>query len=355
MNVSLLHKSSAMTQVLSKPTPSKGKKKSEFSKETYLGWFETMFRIRKFEERTLMAYGQQQIRGFCHVYIGQEAIAAGMTSALRKDDAVATAYRQHGLAISKGLTTRECMAELFGKATGCVKGKGGSMHFFSREHKFFGGNGIVGAQIPIGTGVAFAEKYKGTDNLCVTMFGDGAARQGALYEAFNMAMTWKLPVLYICENNQYAMGTSVERSSNVTEMVKIGASFEMPSETVNGMHPESVHEAITRAAEHIRSGKGPYYLEIKTYRYKGHSVSDPATYRTKEELKTYLDQDPVKSLEARLVSDKIATAKEVNEIKERIKVEIDEAVAFAEASPYPDASELWTDNYMEPNYPFITD
>ncbi len=355
MNVSLLHKSSAMTQVLSKPTPSKGKKKAEFSKEMYLSWFETMFRIRKFEERTLMAYGQQKIRGFCHVYIGQEAIAAGMTSALRKEDAVATAYRQHGLAISKGLSTKSCMAELFGKSTGCVKGKGGSMHFFSKEHKFFGGNGIVGAQIPIGTGVAFAEKYKGTDNLCVTMFGDGAARQGALFEAFNMAMTWKLPVLYICENNQYAMGTSVERTSNVKDLVKLGASFEMPSEIVDGMRPESVHEAISRAAEHIRSGKGPYYLEIKTYRYKGHSVSDPANYRTKEELKTYLDMDPVKSLEARLLSDNIVSVKEVDQIKERIKVEIDEAVDFAEASPYPDPSELWTDNYMDPDYPFIMD
>ncbi|MCF8236587.1 MAG: pyruvate dehydrogenase (acetyl-transferring) E1 component subunit alpha [Saprospiraceae bacterium] len=344
-----------MTQVLSKPKASKGKKTAEFSKEMYLSWFETMFRIRKFEERTLMAYGQQKIRGFCHVYIGQEAIAAGMTSALTSDDSVATAYRQHGTAISRGLSSKECMAELFGKATGCVKGKGGSMHFFSKEHRYFGGNGIVGAQIPIGTGIAFAEKYKGTTNLCVTMFGDGAARQGALYEAFNMAMTWKLPVLYICENNQYAMGTSVERTSNVKELVKLGASFDMPSESVDGMKPESVHEALTRAADHIRSGKGPYYLEIKTYRYKGHSVSDPANYRTKEELKSYMDMDPVKSLEARLVSDKIASTAEVNKIKEKIKSEIDEAVAFAEASPYPDPSELWTDNYMQADYPYIVD
>ena len=355
MNVSLPHKSSAMTQVLTKPKASKGKKSPGYSKDMYLSWFETMFRIRKFEERTLMAYGQQKIRGFCHVYIGQEAIAAGMTSALQAGDAVATAYRQHGTAISRGIPTRECMAELYGKATGCVKGKGGSMHFFSREHKFFGGNGIVGAQIPIGTGIAFAEKYKGTDNLCVTMFGDGAARQGALYEAFNMAMTWKLPVLYICENNQYAMGTSVERTSNVRDLYKLGASFDMPSEEVNAMNPESVHEAIERAAAHIRAGKGPYYLEIKTYRYKGHSVSDPATYRTKEELKNYMDMDPVKSLEARLIADQVASPEEIEEIKDRIKVEIDEAAQFAEESPFPDPSELFTDNYMEPNYPFITD
>ncbi len=344
-----------MTQVLSKPTASKGKKTAGFSKEMYLSWFETMFRIRKFEERTLMAYGQQKIRGFCHVYIGQEAIAAGMTSALTADDSVATAYRQHGTAISRGLSPKECMAELYGKATGCVKGKGGSMHFFSKEHRFFGGNGIVGAQIPIGTGIAFAEKYKGTTNLCVTMFGDGAARQGALYEAFNMAMTWKLPVLYICENNQYAMGTSVERTSNVKDLVKLGASFDMPSESVDGMKPESVHEAIARAAEHIRSGKGPYYLEIKTYRYKGHSVSDPATYRSKDELKSYMDMDPVKSLEARLISDKIASTAEVNKIKDKIKLEIDEAAAFAEESPYPDPSELYTDNYVQTDYPYIMD
>ena len=215
-----------------------------------------MLRIRRFEERTLMAYGQQKVRGFCHVYIGQEAIAAGMTTAIRPEDAVATAYRQHGTAISRGISTKECMAELFGKATGIVKGKGGSMHFFSKEKRFFGGNGIVGAQIPIGTGVAFAEKYKGTDNLCVTMFGDGAARQGALFESFNMAMTWQLPVLYICENNQYAMGTSVERTSNVLDLYKLGAAFEMPSESVDGMNPETVHEALLRAAEHIRAGKG---------------------------------------------------------------------------------------------------
>jgi len=209
-----------MTQVLTKPKKAIAKK-SEFTKEQYLTWFETMLRIRRFEERTLMMYSQQKIRGFCHVYIGQEAIAAGLVSALRKEDGIVTAYRQHGIAISRGISTKSALAELFGKVTGCGKGKGGSMHFFSREHKFFGGNGIVGAQIPIGTGIAFAEKYKGTDNLCVTMFGDGAARQGALYESFNMAMTWKLPVLYICENNQYAMGTSVERTSNVHDLIKL--------------------------------------------------------------------------------------------------------------------------------------
>jgi len=332
------------------------KKKSNqvtYSKEQYLFWYELMLRIRRFEERALMMYGQQKIRGFCHVYIGQEAIAAGIESALTKQDGIVTAYRQHGIALGRGVTSREAMAELYGKATGIVKGKGGSMHFFDARNKYFGGNGIVGAQIPIGTGIAFAEKYKGTQNLCVTMFGDGASRQGALYESFNMAMTWKLPVLYIVENNGYAMGTSVERTSNVEELWKIGLSFEMPSESVDGMSPESVHEAISRAAEHIRAGNGPYFLEIRTYRYKGHSVSDPAKYRTKEEVQAYQDRDPIKVTEDKIISGKIATAAEIQAIKDLIKAEVEDAVEFAENSPYPDASELYTDNYVESDYPYI--
>ncbi|AEE53388.1 pyruvate dehydrogenase (acetyl-transferring) E1 component subunit alpha [Haliscomenobacter hydrossis] len=324
-----------------------------YSKEQYLFWYELMLRIRRFEERALMMYGQQKIRGFCHVYIGQEAIAAGIESAITKQDGIVTAYRQHGIALGRGVTSREVMAELYGKSTGIVKGKGGSMHFFDARNKYFGGNGIVGAQIPIGTGIGFAEKYKGTQNFCVTMFGDGASRQGALYESFNMAMTWKLPVLYIVENNGYAMGTSVERTSNVEELWKIGLSFEMPSESVDGMSPESVHEAISRAAEHIRAGKGPYFLEIRTYRYKGHSVSDPAKYRTKEEVQAYQDRDPIKVTEDKIVSGKIATAEEIQAIKDKIKAEIEDAVQFAEDSPYPDASELFTDNYTDTDYPYI--
>ncbi|MDX2071136.1 MAG: pyruvate dehydrogenase (acetyl-transferring) E1 component subunit alpha [Haliscomenobacter sp.] len=324
-----------------------------YSKEQYLYWYELMLRIRRFEERALMMYGQQKIRGFCHVYIGQEAVAAGIESAITKQDGIVTAYRQHGIALARGVSSRQAMAELYGKATGIVKGKGGSMHFFDAGNKYFGGNGIVGAQIPIGTGIGFAEKYKGTKNFCVTMFGDGAARQGALYESFNMAMTWKLPVLYIVENNGYAMGTSVERTSNVEELWKIGLSFEMPSESVDGMSPESVHEAISRAAEHIRAGNGPYFLEIRTYRYKGHSVSDPAKYRTKEEVQAYQDRDPIKVTEEKILSEKIATEAEIQAIKDKIKVEIEDCVQFAENSPYPDASELYTDNYTESDYPFI--
>lgn len=345
-----------MAEVLEpKKAAPKKVKTQKYDKATYMKWLEVMYRIRRFEEKGLFAYSQQKIRGFFHVYIGQEAIAGGLVTALKQDDKIVTAYRQHGIALSRGLSSASCMAELYGKATGCVKGKGGSMHFFSAEHNYFGGNGIVGAQIPIGTGIAFAEKYKGTDSLCVTMFGDGAARQGALYESFNMAMTWKIPVLYICENNMYAMGTSVTRTSNVHDLAKLGLSFDMPSESVDGMNPESVHEALLRAADHIRSGKGPYYLEIETYRYRGHSVSDPAKYRTKEELEAYKEKDPVEMIQVKIVNEGIATQKEVDAVIEKINIEIDEAMEFAENSPYPVPSELYEDNYTQKDYPYITD
>ncbi|MEM8585957.1 MAG: pyruvate dehydrogenase (acetyl-transferring) E1 component subunit alpha [Bacteroidota bacterium] len=336
----------------------KGRKRATksigYSKEQYLEWYETMLRIRRFEERALMAYGQQKIRGFCHVYIGQEAITAGMEAAITKDDAIVTAYRQHGTAIGRGVTTKSAMAELFGKATGVVKGKGGSMHFFSKENRYFGGNGIVGAQIPIGTGIAFAENYRESGHLCVTMFGDGAARQGALHESWNMAMTWKLPVLYVLENNGYAMGTSIERTSNVTDMSKLGLSYDMPSETVDGMSVEAVYEAVKRAVAHIRSGKGPYYLNIETYRYKGHSVSDPAKYREKDEVKAFMERDPVKTTEATILENGLATEAKIKAIKDKIKAEINEAYKFAEESPWPDPSELYTDNYLQEDYPFLT-
>lgn len=325
----------------------------KYSKEQYLEWYTLMLRIRRFEERALMAYGQQKIRGFCHVYIGQEAVAAGIESALIKGDGIVTAYRQHGTAIGRGVSMKAAMAELYGKETGIVKGKGGSMHFFYKENKYFGGNGIVGAQIPIGTGIAMAEQYKGTDNLCVTMFGDGASRQGALWESWNMAMTWKIPVLYILENNGYAMGTSIERTSNVTDMSKLGASFDMPSESVDGMDPAAVHEAIERAAEHIRSGKGPYYLNIETYRYKGHSVSDPAKYREKTELRQYQERDPIKVTEKLILDNGLATEAEIKQIKDDVKAEVAEAAQFAEDSKFPDGKELYVDQYSEP-YPFLS-
>jgi pyruvate dehydrogenase E1 component alpha subunit len=326
-----------------------------YSKDQYLFWYTLMLRIRRFEERCLLGYNQQKIRGFLHVYIGQEAIAAGMESAIRPDDAVVTGYRQHGIAIGRGISTKACMAELYGKATGVNKGKGGSMHFLSKRHKYFGGNGIVGAQIPIGAGIAFAEKYRGTDNLCVTMFGDGAARQGSLHETFNMAMTWKLPALFICENNQYAMGTSVERTSNIQDIYKLGFAYDMPSEQVDGMRPEPVHEAISKAADHIRAGKGPYFLEIKTYRFKGHSVSDPGTYRSRNELNSYLDIDPLKVVERTILDNNLATESEIEAIQESISLEIDEATKFADESPFPASSGLFEDNYVQADYPFMKD
>ncbi len=329
--------------------------KNKYSKDLYLTWYDIMLRVRKFEERALMAYSQQKIRGFCHVYIGQEAIAGGVKTAIRPEDNVITAYRQHGIALSRGLSSKACMAELYGRQDGCVQGKGGSMHFFSKELNYFGGNGIVGAQIPIGTGIALAEKYRKTDNITVCMFGDGAARQGALYESFNMAMTWKLPVLYIVENNGYAMGTSVRRTSNVTEIHSVGEAFDMPSKSVDGMSPESVHEALLDAAKYIRAGKGPYFLELMTYRYRGHSVSDPAKYRTKEELESYKAQDPVIITEETIIKNKIASQAEIDAIKEKIKTEIEEAAAFADASPQPDPQALYLHNYSQDDYPYIRD
>jgi len=328
---------------------------AKFSKDTYLYWYEIMQRMRKFEEKAGQLYGMQKIRGFCHLYIGQEAVAAGIMSAIRPEDSIITAYRDHGLALAKGMSANECMAELYGKSTGCTKGKGGSMHFFSKEHKFFGGHGIVGAQIPLGAGIAFGEQYNGTDNVCVCMFGDGAARQGALHETYNMAMLWKLPVIFICENNEYAMGTSVERTSNVRDIVKLGLAYDMPSAQVDGMSPEAVHDAIEEAVNRARSGEGPTFLEIKTYRYKGHSMSDPAKYRSKDEVEEYKLKDPVEVVRRQILERAYATEAQLDEIDGGIKAEIDECVRFAEESPFPSDDELLKDIYAQEDYPFITD
>jgi len=328
---------------------------AKFSKDTYLYWYELMQRMRKFEEKAGQLYGMQKIRGFCHLYIGQEAVAAGIMSAIRPEDSIITAYRDHGLALAKGMSANECMAELYGKATGCTRGKGGSMHFFSKEHKFFGGHGIVGAQIPLGAGIAFGEQYNGTDNVCICMFGDGAARQGALHETYNMAMLWKLPVIFICENNEYAMGTSVERTSNVHDIVKLGLAYDMPSAQVDGMSAEAVHDAIEEAVDRARSGAGPTFLEIKTYRYKGHSMSDPAKYRSKEEVEEYKQKDPVEVVRRLILEREYATEAQLDEIDGGIKAEIDECVRFAEESPFPSDEELLKDIYAQEDYPFITD
>jgi pyruvate dehydrogenase E1 component alpha subunit len=314
-----------------------------------------MLLMRRFEERAGQLYAMQKIKGFCHLYIGQEAIVAGTVTASRKEDPMITAYRDHAHALGKGIPAREVMAELFGKATGCCKGKGGSMHLFSREHNFFGGHGIVGGQIPLGAGIAFAEKYRGTDNVCLCFMGDGAVRQGALHETFNMAMLWKLPVLFIIENNQYAMGTSVERSSNITELYKIGRAYEMPAEPVNGMRVEDVYEATRKALDHVRSGQGPYLLEMNTYRYKGHSMSDPAKYRTRDEVEHYKSLDPIDAVLDTILSASLATEKEIESINQKVNDIIEDSVRFAEESPLPDPSDLYQDVYSQPDYPFIRD
>jgi pyruvate dehydrogenase E1 component alpha subunit len=329
--------------------------RSKITKETYLSWYKLMQRMRRFEEKAGQLYGQQKIRGFCHLYIGQEAVAAGTISAIRQDDPVITAYRDHGMAIAKGVSMQACMAELYGKATGCTKGKGGSMHFFSKEHRFFGGHGIVGAQIPLGAGIAFAEKYRGTDHVCVCFFGDGAVRQGALHETFNMAMLWKLPVVFVVENNGYAMGTSVERSSNLHDLYRIGAAFDMPSYPIDGMNPESVHAAMYEATEKARLGDGPTFLEMRTYRYKGHSMSDPQKYRTKEEVEEYKMRDPVENTRQKLIDLRYTTESEIAAMDEAIEEEVLASVTFAEESPWPDDSEVYTDIYLQEDYPFIKD
>lgn len=331
------------------------KEAGKIGKETYLQWFELMLLIRRFEERAGVLFGQQKIRGFLHLYIGQEAIAAGVASATRREDVVITAYRDHGLALAKGVPANACMAELFGKSTGCSKGRGGSMHFFSKEHYFFGGHAIVGAHIPLGAGIAFAEKYKGTGNVCLCFFGDGAVRQGALHETFNLAMLWKLPVLFICENNQYAMGTSVGRSSNVTDIHQLGAAYDMPSVQVDGMKCEAVHDAISKAAEHARKGAGASFLEIVTYRYRGHSMSDPAKYRTREEVEEYKKHDPIEQVRATLLEKRYSTEKDLEALEAKVMTAVEASVEFAERSPFPEPSELYDYNYTQKDYPFLID
>ncbi|SFT76873.1 pyruvate dehydrogenase E1 component alpha subunit [Lishizhenia tianjinensis] len=332
---------------------SAAKSQLKFSKEQYIKWYKDMLLMRKFEEKAGQLYIQQKFGGFCHLYIGQEAVVAGTVSGSRPTDKHMTAYRDHAHPIGLGTDPRVLMAELYGRTTGCSKGKGGSMHFFDKEKNFMGGHGIVGAQIPMGAGVAFAEKYNETDNVVFVSMGDGAVRQGALHETFNMAMNWKLPVIFIIENNNYAMGTSVERTTNVTDLSKIGDSYEMPSQSVNGMSPEAVHEAIEEAATRARNGEGPTLLDIRTYRYKGHSMSDPQKYRTKEEVAEYQAQDPVEHCLQVIKDNKFLTEEEIKEIQDWVKKEVQESIEFAENSPYPEGKELYEDVYMQEDYPYI--
>lgn len=329
-------------------------KKNSYDKDLLLHWFEQMLLIRKFEERASQLYMQQKFRGFCHLYIGQEAVAVGMESAIRPDDYVITAYRDHGGALARGVDPNACMAELYGKATGCSKGKGGSMHFFSKEKNFLGGHGIVGGQIPLGAGLAFGAKYKGEDKISLCMMGDGAVRQGAFHETMNLAMLWNLPVIFIIENNQYAMGTSVERTSNVTDLYKLGLSYDMPSKPVDGMNVTEVYEEMKEAVEFVRGGNGPMLIEMKTYRYKGHSMSDPAKYRTRDELNKYRGLDPIANLKLYILENDAAEQEEIDAIDAKIKKIVDECVQFAEDSPYPDPSALYEDVYVG-DYPYIMD
>lgn len=327
--------------------------KLKFTKETYLKWYEDMLLWRKFEDKTGALYIQQKIRGFLHLYNGQEAVLAGSIHAIDpKKDRMITAYRDHVQPIAMGMDPKYIMAELYGKATGCSGGKGGSMHMFSKEHNFFGGHGIVGGQVPLGAGIAFADKYNENDAVTLCYMGDGAVRQGAVHEAFNMAMTWKLPVIFICENNGYAMGTSVERTANHTDIWKLGLAYEMPCGPVDGMDPVAVAEAVKEAADRARKGEGPTFLEMKTYRYKGHSMSDAQKYRTKDEVAEYQKIDPITKVLEVIQKKKWATEEDIKAIQDRVKAKVKESVDFAEESPFPSNDTLYKNVYAE-DYPFI--
>jgi pyruvate dehydrogenase E1 component alpha subunit len=318
------------------------------TKDSLLKFYRDMLLIRRFEERAGQLYGMGLIGGFCHLYIGQEAIAVGVQSIKEAGDQVITGYRDHGHMLACGMDPREVMAELTGRFTGSSKGKGGSMHMFSTEADFYGGHGIVGGQVSLGTGLALANRYKGNKKVAFTYFGDGAANQGQVYESFNMATIWKLPVVYVIENNQYAMGTSIERSSSETHLYKRGASFRIPGEEVDGMDVIAVQEAARRAAAHARSGEGPYILEMKTYRYRGHSMSDPAKYRTREEVdEVRKTRDPIDHLQELLEKKGWADEAALKAIDAEVKRIVADAAEFARTSPEPDPSELYTDVYLE--------
>ena len=329
--------------------------KINITKETYLKWFESMVLMRKFEEKCAQVYGNQKIKGFLHLYTGQEAVVAGTYSVINKNDRVITAYRDHAHALAAGISANACMAEMYGRSTGCSKGKGGSMHFFSKEHNFFGGHGIVGGQIPLGAGLAFADKYLETGSVTVAYMGDGAVRQGGVHEAFNMAMNWKLPVVFVCENNGYAMGTSVERTANTEDIYKLGLAYDMPCMPVDGMSCEAVHKAMDEAVDRARRGDGPTFLEIRTYRFRGHSMSDPQKYRTKEEVAEYQAQDPIEHVLRVIRENKWMSETEIEEVETDVKTLVDDSVKFAEESPLPTADELYKDVYMQDDYPYVND
>ncbi|RCS24317.1 pyruvate dehydrogenase (acetyl-transferring) E1 component subunit alpha [Phyllobacterium salinisoli] len=331
------------TQAASSNAP-KAPKPANFDREQELNAYREMLLIRRFEEKAGQLYGMGFIGGFCHLYIGQEAVVVGMQLALKPGDEVITAYRDHGHMLATGMSPRGVMAELTGRRGGLSKGKGGSMHMFSKEKHFYGGHGIVGAQVPLGTGLAFANKYRGNDNVSLTYFGDGAANQGQVYESFNMAALWKLPVVYIIENNRYAMGTSVSRASAETDFSRRGLSFNIPGIQVDGMDVRAVKAAGDEATEWARSGKGPIILEMQTYRYRGHSMSDPAKYRTKDEVqKMRSEHDPIEQVKFRLIEKGWSSEDELKAIDKEVRDIVADAADFAQTDPEPDVSELYTD------------
>ena len=326
----------------------------KITKQTYIDWYKDMLFWRKFEDKLAAVYIQQKVRGFLHLYNGQEAVLAGAIHAmdLTKDKMI-TAYRNHVQPIAMGVDPKRVMAELYGKETGTSHGMGGSMHIFSKEKGFYGGHGIVGGQIPLGAGIAFADKYFDRKAVTLTYFGDGAARQGSLHETFNMAMLWELPVVFIVENNGYAMGTSVARTANHEELWKLGLSYEMPSEPVDGMDPVAVAKAMDKAITHARSGKGPYFLEMKTYRYRGHSMSDAQKYRTKSEVAEYKKIDPISQVLTVIQNKKYLTENEIKAINEDVKTRVTACEKFADESPYPKKQQLYDMVYEQEDYPFV--
>ena len=318
--------------------------KREFSKEQELHAYREMLLIRRFEEKAGQLYGMGLIGGFCHLYIGQEAVVIGMQMAMEDGDQVITGYRDHGHMLATGMESRGVMAELTGRQGGYSNGKGGSMHMFSREKNFFGGHGIVGAQVSLGTGLGFANRYRKNKNVAVTYFGDGASNQGQVFESFNMAELWSVPVVYVIENNKYGMGTSIERASATTDLSQRGASIGIPGEQVDGMDVRAVMSAGKKALDHARSGKGPYILEMITYRYRGHSMSDPAKYRSREEVqKMRNERDPIETVRQRIINKKLASEDQLKKIDKDVRAIVADAAEFSQSEPEPDPSELWTD------------
>jgi pyruvate dehydrogenase E1 component alpha subunit len=324
---------------------------SALSHDELIELYRQMILIRRFEEKSAEAYVAGKIGGFCHLYIGQEAVGVGTISAIRKNDYVLASYREHGLALAKGMSARSIMAELFGKATGCSKGKGGSMHMFDKRLGFLGGHAIVGGQIPLATGTAFATKYQGTDQVTLCFFGEAAVNQGAFHESLNMAQLWKLPCIYICENNQYGMGTSLARAMSLSNIAEKACAYDMAAEFVDGMDVLAVREATLRAVERARKDYLPTLLEIRTYRFMGHSMSDPGNYRTRAEIEKYQERDPIKLFAASLLEEKILDQTTLDEIDQKVREEVEDSLRFAEESPLPDPEELYTDIYANPIEP----